>query len=110
MQACADHNANSAPHPVPLCGTTLSPVCGARDLNREILLPACGEKVPEGRMRGSRRELFALCSNLDLPGAHSDIETARWISSRPVHHVSVFESQLRFVPGALNRVADQFAF
>jgi len=39
---------NVAPHP--LLRSTLSPVRGARDL--EILLPAYGEKVAEGRMRG----------------------------------------------------------
>ena len=31
---------------------TLSPLCGARGTRFSVLLPACGEKVPEGRMRG----------------------------------------------------------
>ena len=33
---------------------TLSPLRGARGTSRNVaLLPACGEKVPEGRMRGN---------------------------------------------------------
>src|SRR5437867_4062999 len=39
--------------PHPALRATLSPLRGARGLASETLLPACGEKVPEGRMRGA---------------------------------------------------------
>src|SRR5207245_4126583 len=41
------------PSPLTRPPATLSPLRGARI--REFLLPARGEKVPEGRMRGARR-------------------------------------------------------
>jgi predicted transcriptional regulator len=48
LTSCGDHQ-----QPLTRPSATLSPPCRARVLRVETLLPACGEKVREARMRGA---------------------------------------------------------
>ncbi len=64
----------SPPHPA--LRATLSPQAGRGDTRQVALLPACGEKVAEGRMRGAHALVFLLALVLASAAPASSLRDA----------------------------------